>query len=392
MSEYQYYEFSALEQALTKAQQAELRACSKRARITAGGFVNEYHWGDLKADPLDWMARYFDAHIYSTNWGQCDFVLSLSEDSLDRQTVRDYAGGAASQGVYGGPAFSLQIRDARWILVWSLALEDGDDERFQGEDGAGWMARLQPLREELLRGDMRPLYLGWIGRLCNSELDDDDLEPPVPAGLRALTPAQSALVEFLQLDPDLLSVAALASPDLNASASLPGDSAAWIAQLPDAELRETVRLLMAGSGREAERAARRGFAAWRRKQAGADAPAAPRRSAAQIESGRDDAEQLRLAALRQLHEAQERRAQAERLRHLATVAARPQAAWAAIDDLLQRGTGVAYAQAERTVLELSEALAAQGRSDEFRRGLLQLLVTHGQRPAWLARLRKLGLI
>jgi hypothetical protein len=30
------------------------------------------------------------------------------------------------------------------------------------EDGRGWMARLAPVRDELLRGDIRSLYIGWL--------------------------------------------------------------------------------------------------------------------------------------------------------------------------------------------------------------------------------------
>lgn len=50
MSEYQYYEFLALDRPLTAEQRAELRSISTRAEITATRFTNEYHWGDLKGD------------------------------------------------------------------------------------------------------------------------------------------------------------------------------------------------------------------------------------------------------------------------------------------------------------------------------------------------------
>ena len=63
MSEYQYYEFAAIDRPLTRAEMAELRAVSTRAVIRPSGFVNHYEWGDLKADPADWMRRYFDAFI-----------------------------------------------------------------------------------------------------------------------------------------------------------------------------------------------------------------------------------------------------------------------------------------------------------------------------------------
>jgi hypothetical protein len=40
MSEYQYYEFQALDRPLTAEQISELRAYSSRARITSSSFVN----------------------------------------------------------------------------------------------------------------------------------------------------------------------------------------------------------------------------------------------------------------------------------------------------------------------------------------------------------------
>jgi hypothetical protein len=68
MSEYQYFEFAAIDRPLTDGEMAELRAVSTRAAITPSGFVNHYEWGGLKADPLDWMQRYFDAFVYLADW------------------------------------------------------------------------------------------------------------------------------------------------------------------------------------------------------------------------------------------------------------------------------------------------------------------------------------
>jgi hypothetical protein len=46
---------------------AELRSRSSRATITPTCFVNNYNWGDLKADPAEWMRRYFDGFVYTAN-------------------------------------------------------------------------------------------------------------------------------------------------------------------------------------------------------------------------------------------------------------------------------------------------------------------------------------
>jgi hypothetical protein len=69
VSEYQYYEFLALDRPLSTAEQAEVRQLSTRARITATSFTNEYHWGDFRGSPDELMRRYYDAHLYFANWG-----------------------------------------------------------------------------------------------------------------------------------------------------------------------------------------------------------------------------------------------------------------------------------------------------------------------------------
>lgn len=44
MSEYQYYEFLAIDRPLTPEEMAKLRALSTRATITPLSFTNEYNW------------------------------------------------------------------------------------------------------------------------------------------------------------------------------------------------------------------------------------------------------------------------------------------------------------------------------------------------------------
>lgn len=51
MSEYQYYEFLAIDRPLDDEERAAVRSLSTRATITPTRFVNEYHWGDFSGDP-----------------------------------------------------------------------------------------------------------------------------------------------------------------------------------------------------------------------------------------------------------------------------------------------------------------------------------------------------
>ena len=69
MSEYQYYGFQAIDQPLSEDDMRWLRGLSTRAQITTNSFVNVYHWGNFRGDPVTVMERCFDAFVYVTNWG-----------------------------------------------------------------------------------------------------------------------------------------------------------------------------------------------------------------------------------------------------------------------------------------------------------------------------------
>ena len=82
MSEYQYYEFLAIDKPLTDAQRAELRKLSSRAEITSTRFTNEYSFGDFQGQPEKLMERYFDAFLYVANWGTRRLMFRLRCESV----------------------------------------------------------------------------------------------------------------------------------------------------------------------------------------------------------------------------------------------------------------------------------------------------------------------
>jgi len=167
MSEYQYYEFLAIDRPLTTDEMAELRALSTRATITPVSFTNEYNWGDFKGDPEKLMQRYFDAHIYVANWMTATFMVRLPIEALTKETAK------AAAVPY---LLDIKATKTHWIITWSLE-ESENYDRFGIEDGRGRMARLAPVRDELLRGDLRSLYIGWLLAAAGEMMDDDEMEP-----------------------------------------------------------------------------------------------------------------------------------------------------------------------------------------------------------------------
>lgn len=217
MSEYQCYEFVALEKPLTEKQMDELRSISSRAEITPTRFWNEYNWGDFRGDAEKLMASYFDAHLYFANWGTRRLMLRLSSSLVATKDLRPYfVGGAA------------RVSGANKQIILDVHLDEGGAD-FYAETDDALLSALAPLRSELVCGDNRPAYLAWLVALQAGDVDERGNEPPVPPGLSDLTPAQRAMADFFGIDPDLLSAASAAS------APIPDDNAAaerWLRALP----------------------------------------------------------------------------------------------------------------------------------------------------------------
>ena len=120
MSEYQYYEFLAIDRPLTPEEMSALRALSTRAHITPVSFTNEYNWGDFKGDPDKLMERFFDAHVYVANWMTAIFMLRLPIEALPKET-------AEAMPVRYIPDF--KATKTHWIITWRLE-ESHNYDRF----------------------------------------------------------------------------------------------------------------------------------------------------------------------------------------------------------------------------------------------------------------------
>jgi hypothetical protein len=382
MSEYHYYEFIAIDTPLTPKQMAELRACSSRASITPTRFVNDYQWGDLKGDPADWMRRYFDAHVYVANWCTCLLYLRVPKSAFDAETLRAFK---------TKTVFSVEQTRMHWLLGWGL--HEGDNyDRFAEEDGQGWMGRLAPLRDELLRGDMRPLYLGWLAGVSAGEVDEQAIEPQPPPGLSRLTAAQQSLVEFLEIDGDMLAAAGLSDgqgskPDSESDA----EQDVWIAALPVAEKSAMLKLLLSGNAQQAERKLKLGFLAWQREQQPVAKPETRRRTVAELRKLAASATEARKGQEALQHKKAEAEQQARRETYLRTLAADFDPCWQAADKLAERGIASAYDEVRRALVDLSEAYALCTARTAFDRKLVEFMARHGKRGALVRRLADAGI-
>jgi hypothetical protein len=203
MSEYQYYEFQAIDRPLTPKEQAEIKELSSRVKLTPTQAIFLYNYGDFRNKPEDVVAKYFDMMFYIANWGSWRLIFRFPKAIVDPNLFQAYA---LPNGI-------TITQTPKYIV---LDIEINQEEGVSGwVEGEGWLSQLLPLREDLLGGDLRLLYLVWLKvapELAGYVLDEDPVEPSIPANLSELSPSLKAFIELVELDPELMAAGAQASP------------------------------------------------------------------------------------------------------------------------------------------------------------------------------------
>ncbi|MGM0427883.1 MAG: hypothetical protein ACQEQ7_11675 [Thermodesulfobacteriota bacterium] len=380
MSEYQYYEFLAIERPLTTDEMTELRALSTRATITPVSLRNEYNWGDFKGNPKRLMERYFDAHVYVANWMTAIFMMRLPIEALTRETV---------EGVVVPYTFEIRATNTHWVITWRLD-ESENYDRFGVEDGHGWMARLAPVRDELLRGDLRSLYIGWLPAITAEMVDDDDMEPLSVSGLGSLTAAQQALAEFLEVDRDLLAGAGIGSPAAQSREISDQETDVWIDGLSRDEVNSIIKQLLEGNGQQAERSIRNRFAAWQRSLQTGDTGTS-RRTIGELRQNAEKARQIRLEKQKRDRKRREIRRRKEREAYLKKLSKDFPKVWPSIREPVERGSGRGYDEACRILVDMAEAYDLFAMKNQFQKELKKFMAGHLRRKALIQRLVKAGI-
>jgi hypothetical protein len=371
MSEYQRYEFMTSDRPLTREELEAVSELSSHIDVSSTHAVVEYHWGDFKHDPTRVLHDFFDGFLYWANWGAPQLAFRFPHGVLP----------AALLDGYDCDEFATFTRHKKYdILDICFGEMEAPDEWVDYELGS-----LMPVRNELMEGDLRALYIVWLASqtmLAGYEEEEEEEEeasvPPVPPYLGALTAAQQALAELLRVPQELLAAAAQHS---SAGSALPEDRfTAWLDLLPAPRQREYLLRLARNEPGLSHLLVRElrelGQEKGRAKQAeGERAPyvtllvesEALRR---QMECERREQEQLALQRrLQEIHD-------------------HAQKYWRQAEQAAARGTGAGYDEATRLLVDLRDAARSFHEDEKFQEDFLAWVRPHLRRPALLKRLQE----
>lgn len=381
VSGYLYYEFRAVNRPLAHREIRELRALSTRAEITATSFVNTYEWGDFKGDPSILMEKYFDAFVFTANSCVFQLVLRLPSRAVDTKVVSAFCMGE-----------SLHIRKTKNFTILEF-ISEGDERDW--EDSEGWMDSLIPLRADLMRGDLRALYLGWLFCLQNQELSPHATEPLVPAGLAKLTAPLQSLAHFLGIDGELIEAAAERSHNLSPPSPSRAKLAAWIAAMPEAEKNALLLGMAEGNDSCSRIDLLRRFNQYRLPPAlrAERVDSQPRTVSQIMDLAQVHTDQrIRREAERKAaeQEKQERARTAARVKYLDKLAGREAQIWEQVDALAQTKQPNNYDRPLSHILDLRDLAARRGQQVYFDSALERLRLNHRAKPTFLRRLSQVN--
>ena len=370
MSEYQYYEFQAIDRPLTQEERAAISQLSSRVKPTATSASFTYSYGNFRGDPKQVLARYFDIMYYIANWGTQQLMFRFPTSLINREAIELYC---------IDNYISLSFAGDWAILDWEFSQEEGFNDWIEGE---GILSELIGLRQEILQQDYRGLYLAWLKAIDLSEgyidIDKTQLEPPLPPGLGQLSAAQKAFTEIFELDEHLLNVACASSGKLTTISEQTWQQA--ITQLSASEREDFLLRLAKGEHNLSAKFQQK------LSQLIPNSPASnqPRRRI----------QELLEAAAEEEKKAEKRRqqeAEAKRIEELQTLAKREAQVWQQVESLIQKAQSKSYDEAVKLLVKLRDLAEYQNRLPVFQERLNRIYEQYSNRSGLKRRLQEVGL-
>jgi hypothetical protein len=233
MSEYQYVDFIAIDGPVSDQNLEFMEVQSTRAEISPWRFTNEYHFGDFHGDTAEMLRRGYDAHLHFADFGIRRVMLRFPDGlPFDKKTLKKYVD---SYHV----TWTKDKRGPGGVLAIDPEADAECYEHYM-EDLHCMLDRLAPLREMLMDGDLRPLFLAW---LANWHEDDEDV-PPIPAGLNDVDDGLQAFTEFYELREELIHEAAKHSVPAPNIVDLQTRIARWLKKQKKADLQDVAARLL----------------------------------------------------------------------------------------------------------------------------------------------------
>lgn len=237
MSEYQIVKFRAVDRPLTDKQMQYMDQQSSRAEYNKWQFEVEYHYSSFRGNVDGMLRNGYDIYLNYGSYHGCEVRIRLPNGlPFEKSTYTQYISDEALQWTPDKTGKAGILRIAPYIE------EAYDEAVWEFND---YMDALVTVREMLINGDPRALYLLW---LCHAqytiEIAEETLEPPIPHGMDKIPNRATELLSFFDVDPLLIAAAAKGIPSFDAHQSKNDSVKKWLATIADSRRTEIIQRLL----------------------------------------------------------------------------------------------------------------------------------------------------
>lgn len=237
MSEYQYVAFRAVDRALDDKQLEFAAQQSSRSELSRWEMSVEYHYGSFRGDVDGLLRRGFDVYLAYANYGSREIKMRLPSGlPFSKSTLKPFLN-------CDGISWKKDPKGKAGVLRVCPYHESGSiEDVWEFKD---YLDSLAKVREQLIDGDLRALYLLWLcAAYDDNEFPEQTIEPPVPHGLDTMPSGSSDLLPFFGLDPLTLKAAADGVPKLAPQTDEEDPIQNWSRSISEARSRALLRRLL----------------------------------------------------------------------------------------------------------------------------------------------------
>lgn len=185
MSGCSIHHFKTIDRPFTDTERKEIDSWSSRFSPSSNDIRYIYHYGSFKQRVDKVFPKYFDALLHVDNWGTTQLMFRFPKNLVDWKTLFNYT-------IIRGETYLDFKRTGDYLIL---------DLCWHNEEGGGWIEEedymvdsITALREEILQGDYRSLYLGWMMVQQHvpewENIDDEELDEEELAALQPAVPPQ----------------------------------------------------------------------------------------------------------------------------------------------------------------------------------------------------------
>lgn len=242
MSEFQQYEFHAIDKPLNQEGLKAVGAMSSRVRLSPRKAVFTYNYSDFRQDEEKVLLGYFDFMLYMSNWGSKRIMMKFPLDMVDYDILKQYRISVVD-------CYSQDIRIVKKAGFLLLDINYVEEDSYDWIDEGDYGYNFLNMRDEIMNGNYQSLFVVWL-KYLSMMYDGDSFSHSysfdsglIPDNLSTLGITASAVKDFFSIEEDWLDIMISYSKKKEEK---PFDIESKLLEMPKARMLEYMRMIVAG--------------------------------------------------------------------------------------------------------------------------------------------------